>query len=163
MATTKANTRTRKSATDNKGAESTGDKTTETEVVVTDDTETTGAGDVGTGDSTGTESTGDKKDTDGDDSDTDTQSDGNTDTGTQSDGNTDTGTEQVEPEEETTLHVLLTNNSVSGHEILRADGSVLAIDGHCKDLPITTDKEELVAIQTALANKPWVEIKLKAE
>ncbi|AUW07597.1 MULTISPECIES: hypothetical protein [Vibrio] len=153
MATTKANTRTRKSATDNKGAESTGDKTTETEVVVTDDTETTGAGDVGTGDSTGTESTGDKKDTDGDDSDT----------GTQSDGNTDTGTEQVEPEEETTLHVLLTNNSVSGHEILRADGSVLAIDGHCKDLPITTDKEELVAIQTALANKPWVEIKLKAE
>ncbi|MGD1507186.1 hypothetical protein ACP6H7_25195 [Vibrio harveyi] len=154
MATTKANTRTRKSTTDNKGAEGTGDKTTDTEVVVTDDTETTGAGDVGTGDSAGTESTGDKKDTDdGDGSDTDTQSD----------GNTGTGTEQVEPEEETMLHVLLTNNSVSGHEILRADGSVLAIDGHCKDLPITTDKEELVAIQTALADKPWVEIKLKAE
>lgn len=126
MATTKANTRTRKSTTDNKGAEGTGDKTTDTEVVVTDD---------------------------GDGSDTDTQSD----------GNTGTGTEQVEPEEETMLHVLLTNNSVSGHEILRADGSVLAIDGHCKDLPITTDKEELVAIQTALADKPWVEIKLKAE
>lgn len=61
------------------------------------------------------------------------------------------------------FEVLLTNNSVSGHEILRADGSVLAIDGHCKALPITTDKEELVAIQTALADKPWVEIKLKAE
>lgn len=147
MATTKA----RKSETDNKGAKSTGDKTTDTEVVVTDDTETTGAGDVGTEDSTGTESTGDKKDTD----------DG--DTNTQPEGNVDTSTKQVEPGEDATLQVLLTNNSVSGHEILRADGSVLAIDGHCKDLPITTDKEELVAIQTALANKPWVEIKLKAE
>ncbi|MFW1503707.1 hypothetical protein ACEWBU_22865, partial [Vibrio parahaemolyticus] len=59
--------------------------------------------------------------------------------------------------------VLMTNNSVSGHEILRADGSILAINGHCKDLSITTNKEELVAIQSALADKPWVEIKLKAE
>ncbi|CCO46629.1 conserved hypothetical protein [Vibrio nigripulchritudo SOn1] len=148
MATTKSNTRNRKPPADKKGAESTGDKSTDTEVVVTGGAETTGAGD-----STGTENTGDKKNTDGEDSDTDTQPE----------GNTGAGTEQVEPEEETTLHVLLTNNSVSGHEILRANGSVLAIDGHCKDLPITTDKKELVAIQTALADKPWVEIKLKAE
>lgn len=75
----------------------------------------------------------------------------------------DAGAGDVPEGDDSALEVLMTNNSVSGHEILRADGSILAINGHCKDLSITTNKEELIAIQSALADKPWVEIKLKAE
>ncbi|HGS4560930.1 TPA: hypothetical protein ACMDRZ_003055 [Vibrio cholerae] len=61
------------------------------------------------------------------------------------------------------VEVLISNNSVGGHEILRANGKVLSIAGHCKGLSIKTTKEELVAIQLALVDKPWVEITLKPE
>lgn len=60
------------------------------------------------------------------------------------------------------LKVVLTNNSVAGHEILRANGCILAIDGH-SNTEFTTTKKELVAIQSALAAKPWIVIKMKAE
>ncbi|MBT2909712.1 hypothetical protein PL84_03835 [Vibrio anguillarum] len=61
------------------------------------------------------------------------------------------------------IEVLISNNSVGGHEILRENGKILAIDGYCKGLSISTTREELVAIQAALADKPWVEITLKPE
>ncbi|WP_228864434.1 hypothetical protein [Xenorhabdus sp. PB30.3] len=60
------------------------------------------------------------------------------------------------------LVVIVKNNSVSGHEILREDGSILAIKGHCQEIQITTNKKELDALQSALADKPWVEIQMKA-
>ena len=59
-----------------------------------------------------------------------------------------------------TLMVSFTNNSVSGHEILRANGTVVAIAGHAKDVAIESTKEELVALQSELATKPWIEIHL---
>ncbi|WFQ78125.1 hypothetical protein PXH59_00310 (plasmid) [Xenorhabdus sp. SF857] len=60
------------------------------------------------------------------------------------------------------LVVILKNNSVSGHEILREDGSILAINGHCQKVQITTNKKELTALQSALADKPWVEMQIKS-
>lgn len=57
------------------------------------------------------------------------------------------------------LTVLLTNNSISGHELLRGNGQFLAIPGHGK-VNISTTKEELVVITEQLASKPWVEVNL---
>ncbi|EJG0621800.1 hypothetical protein [Vibrio parahaemolyticus] len=167
MATTKTNTRTtRKPATSNKTTETTDDKSTGTdETVVTGEAGATGAGDAGAGDTntgTGTEGAGEEGSESGDTS-TGTDGDNAGAEGSESTGATDTGAGNVPEGDDSALEVLMTNNSVSGHEILRADGSILAINGHCKDLSITTNKEELIAIQSALADKPWVEIKLKAE
>lgn len=64
----------------------------------------------------------------------------------------------VKPTVAETLMVSFTNNSVSGHEILRANGAVVAIAGHAKDITIESTKEELVALQSELATKPWIEI-----
>ncbi|UTZ35104.1 hypothetical protein HB762_27970 (plasmid) [Vibrio campbellii] len=160
MATTKTNTR--KPATGNKTTETADDKSNGTDkTVVTGEAGATGAGDAGAGDTntgTGTEGAAESGDTskgtDGDNAGAE---------GGESTGATDTGAGDVLEGDDSALEVLMTNNSVSGHEILRADGSILAINGHCKDLSITTNKEELIAIQSALADKPWVEIKLKAE
>ncbi len=174
MATAKANTRTtRKPEAGSKTTAATDDKSTGTdETVVTGEAGPAGSGDTGAGDTntgTGTEGTGEEGSesgdtstgTDGDNAGADADNAGAD--GSESTGSTDTGAGDLPEGDDSALEVLMTNNSVSGHEILRADGSILAIDGHCKDLSITTNKEELVAIQSALADKPWVEIKLKAE
>lgn len=156
MATPKANTRgPRKTEADsNAAAETTDDKSTTEQTVVTGSTGegSTGAGTEGAGEE-GSASDDASKGTDDASAagakGSDSTSSVNTSAGDLSDGDV------------SALEVLMTNNSVSGHEILRADGSILAINGHCKDLSITTTKEELVAIQAALADKPWVVIKLK--
>ncbi|HIF5940451.1 TPA: hypothetical protein ACX3FZ_004456 [Vibrio parahaemolyticus] len=167
MATAKANTRTtRKPEAGSKTTAATDDKSTGTdETVVTGEAGPAGSGDTGAGDTntgTGTEGTGEEGSESGDTS-TGTDGDNAGAEGSESTGSADTGAGDLPEGDDSALEVLMTNNSVSGHEILRADGSILAIDGHCKDLSITTNKEELVAIQSALADKPWVEIKLKAE
>ncbi|MDI7855077.1 hypothetical protein [Vibrio parahaemolyticus] len=167
MATAKANTRTtRKPEAGSKTTATTDDKSTGTdETVVTGEAGPAGSGDTGAGDTntgTGTEGTGEEGSESGDTS-TGTDGDNAGAEGSELTGSTDTGAGDLPEGDDSALEVLMTNNSVSGHEILRADGSILAIDGHCKDLSITTNKEELVAIQSALADKPWVEIKLKAE
>ncbi|ELA9885239.1 hypothetical protein QRL11_004504 [Vibrio parahaemolyticus] len=164
MATQKANARTtRKTEASSKTTEITDDKSTGTDE--TGEAGAAGAGDTGAGDTntgTGTEGTGEEGSESGDTS-TGTDGDNAGAEGGESTGSTDAGAGGLPEGDDSALEVLMTNNSVSGHEILRADGSILAIDGHCKDLSITTNKEELVAIQSALADKPWVEIKLKAE
>lgn len=166
MATPKANTRaTRKTeAGSNAAAETTDDKSTTEQTVVTGDAGTAGSGDVGTGEGStgaGTEGAGEEG------SASDDASKGTDDAsaagakGSDSTSSVNTSAGDLSDGDFSALEVLMTNNSVSGHEILRADGSILAINGHCKDLSITTTKEELVAIQAALADKPWVVIKLK--
>ena len=72
----------------------------------------------------------------------------------------DEGAEGEDPEPVTDeLTVRLSNNSISGHELLRGNGEVVAIVGHGK-VTFSTTKEELVAIETQLASKPWVEVHL---
>lgn len=73
----------------------------------------------------------------------------------------DEGTEEPAPlvSEADELMVCLSNNSISGHELLRGNGEVVAIVGHGK-VTFPTTKEELVAIETQLASKPWVEVHL---
>lgn len=57
------------------------------------------------------------------------------------------------------LNVRLTNNSISGHEMLRSNGKKLDIKGH-GNVTFSSTKAEMVVISAQLASKPWIEIHL---
>ena len=89
-----------------------------------------------------------------------TSGDASADSSVQLNPGDDKGAEGEDPDPVTDeLTVRLSNNSISGHELLRGNGEVVAIVGHGK-VTFSTTKEELVAIETQLASKPWVEVHL---